>query len=160
MSDTQVGGNGSVHWLVNADDVFPGAEHTSLLRSRRKSPQRPREFQQHGVDAHGKPTPSGSNFVIRIKVPKAGRNALLNQLQAGSANFQPIPGGGGEYLEFTLEIDTSDKQKAHTQIQISWGKREVWTDGLATISTEVKDGVADAASVASAGGGAATSSSV
>ena len=116
MSDGQVGGNGSVHWLVNADDA-----------SAIKNAPNGRKWRQSGVDYHNGGE-LGTDFKIRIKLPqpRAARIAFLEALRdtvnAALANDETAR------LEFTLEIEQAETPS--TQVQICWGDDPGWYEGL------------------------------
>ena len=130
MGDTQVGGNLSVHWLVNADDVDPGDE-TTFIGSRRVAPGR-REWVQHGADHHRNSAGSGRNFTVRVKLPADAADAdrFLTSVKEG---LEEAKAKGR--LEFELIIEKT--QIAHTQIQVAWGPGQpvAWSDGLAGVSS-------------------------
>jgi hypothetical protein len=112
MADGQFGGNGSVHWFVNADEA-------SDVKSNGTSGK---PWKQSGIDYHG----NGSalkNFTIRIRLPRpADRENWWAQLSAAIAKVagsnQP-----GVFLEFTLPIEKGGPFVQ--QIQVQWGA----TDG-------------------------------
>jgi hypothetical protein len=131
MGYGEYGGGGSVHWLVDADEVDDDVEKGLLFGSRRGGGYR--EWRQHGVDYHGKDEGLGSDFTIRVRVPKAGRRAWLAALRR-----QLNAAATGDVFEFTLPIAKSDAP--HTQIQVSWGKACDWADNLYRLSTELKNG--------------------
>src|SRR3712207_978072 len=113
MAYGEYGGNGSVHWLIDADDVDEIAEKGPMFGSRRKSGQK--EWRQHGVDYYGKKDGVGTDFTIRIKLPENDREAYLAKLQR-----QLAAAANADILEFTLPIEKSEDP--HAQIQICWGK--------------------------------------
>ncbi len=126
MGDTQVGGNLSVHWLVNADEVDPVDEETFIRSSR---PGTGRGFCQYGVDYHNhKSGGCGDDFTVRIKLPADADKfiaAVLKGLKRAKARGR---------LEFDLPIEKSPKP--HTQIQVAWAGAQKgasvpkWSDGL------------------------------
>jgi hypothetical protein len=126
MGETQVGGNLSVHWLVNADDVDP-ADEAAFIESRRLGPKH-RAWIQHGADYHSKSALCGDNFTVRIKLPDDADRFITSVLR-GLADAKTKG-----RLEFELTIEKG--QVAHTQIQIAWagGKKSAtapqWSDGL------------------------------
>ena len=126
MGDTQVGGNLSVHWLVNADDVDPAHEAT-FIGSGRLGPTR-RAWVQHGADYHNKSGGVGDNFTVRIKLPDDA-DAFIASVLRGLADAK-----AKGRLEFELVIEKSPAP--HTQIQVAWAggqKRATlppWSDGL------------------------------
>jgi hypothetical protein len=126
MGDTQVGGNLSVHWLVNADDVDPVDEETYIRSTR---PGRGRGFCQYGVDYHNaKSGGCGDNFMVRIRLPKDA-DAFLASVRKGLAQAKKKG-----RLEFELIIEKAPTPR--TQIQVAWAggrKRKSvppWSDGL------------------------------
>ncbi len=133
MSYGEYGGNGSVHWLVDADDVDELAEKGGMVGSQRRGG--PREWRQHGVDYHGKTDGRGKDFTIRVKLPDRNRRAWLAELKR-----QVKAAEAGEVFEFRLPIAQSDVP--HTQIQICWGKTCEWQDHLYRLSTELKGALA------------------
>jgi hypothetical protein len=129
MAYGEYGGNGSVHWLIDADDVDEIAEKDRMFGSVRRPGRR--EWRQHGVDYYGKKDGVGADFTIRIKLPEGNRQVWLAQLQrqlAGAAS--------GDILEFTLPIEKSEQP--HAQIQICWGKTPSWQDNLYRLSRELQ----------------------
>lgn len=126
MGDTQVGGNLSVHWLVNADDVDPVDEET-YIGSKRLGPSR--SFCQYGVDYHNhKSGGCGDNFTVRVKLPKDPERfiaSVLRGLKHAKAKGR---------LEFELPIEKSPTPR--TQIQVAWAGSEAnatvpkWSDAL------------------------------
>lgn len=123
MGNGQVGGNGSVHWLVDADEVRPGNEGN--MQSRRNNPGR-NDWRQRGSDFRGNSAGSGTNFKIRIKPPDdaAKKAAFLAAVTAAVTNA----GASGARLEFELEIEKP--ATPHTQIQVAWGADPGWRDDL------------------------------
>ena len=126
MGDTQVGGNLSVHWLVNADDVDPVDEETYIRSTR---PGRGRGFCQYGVDYHNhKSGGCGDNFTVRVKLPEAADRFIASVLKA----LKRAKASGR--LEFELPIEKSPTP--HTQIQVAWAGSQKsasvprWSDGL------------------------------
>ena len=126
MGETQVGGNLSVHWLVNADDVDP-ADESVFIGSRRLGPKR-RAWIQHGADYHSKSARCGDRFTVRIKLPDDADRFIASVLR-GLADAK-----AKGRLEFELTIEKASV--AHTQIQIAWagGQKNAaaprWSDGL------------------------------
>ena len=110
MGETQVGGNLSVHWLVNADDVEPAYEET-LIGSRRLGPKH-RAWIQHGADYHSRSARCGDNFTVRIKLPDDADRFIASVLR-GLADAKTKG-----RLEFELTIEKAPV--AHTQIQVAW----------------------------------------
>jgi hypothetical protein len=130
MGDTQVGGNLSVHWLVNADDVDNGDVPT-LIHSQRRGA---RQWFQHGADHHRNTGGSGQSFRIRIKLPQNNPAAFLTAVQTAISNAQVLG-----RLEFDLEIEKG--AVAHTQIQIAWARGQgqgipPWSDDLPNAPTQ------------------------
>ncbi len=126
MGDTQVGGNLSVHWRVNADDVDPVDEETYIRSSR---PGRGRGFCQYGVDYHNhKSGGCGDDFTVRIKLPEDADRFIASVLKG----LKHAKSKGR--LEFELPIEKSTTP--HTQIQVAWaGAQKLasapkWSDGL------------------------------
>ena len=117
MADGQVGGNQSVHWIVNADDA---SDVESVPEGRPK-------WLQCGIDYHRNPD-VGKDFTVRIKIPvsKVRRAIFLRSLQArvNAAMRDPKI----ELLEVRLPIQTGPV--AHTQVQVTWGKETPWYEGL------------------------------
>ena len=129
MAYGEYGGNGSVHWLIDADDVDEIAEKSRMFSVRRAGR---REWRQHGVDYYGKKESFGSDFTIRVKLPEENRKAWIAQLRR-----QLAAAARGDILEFTLPIEKSDQP--HAQIQICWGKTPSWQDNLSRLSKELDD---------------------
>jgi hypothetical protein len=138
MSDTQVGGNGSVHWTVNADDVTPANQ--GLVKSQRKGGGNPNAWFQHGVDYRNNGGGYGPNFTVRILVPEGNPDAWLAMLRAA------VPVNG--ILEFTLPI-IKNRTVPEPQIQVCWGTIPPWYNGIPAPA-------ASAASVSPAGGASAS----
>jgi hypothetical protein len=129
MGYGELGGGGSVHWLIDADDVDETVENAKMIGNVRRHGRR--EWRQHGVDYHGKKDGVGDNFTIRIKVPAGQRAAWVEQLKQQLAETDDV-------FEFRLPIEKSDEP--HTQIQICWGKEAVWEDNLYRLSQELRGG--------------------
>jgi hypothetical protein len=123
MGNGQVGGNGSVHWMVDADEVKAGNE--SYMLNRRKTAGRD-EWQQRGSDFRGNSGGSGQDFTIRIKLPDNSQ-AWLASVRTAVDNAQALG-----RLEFTLPIEKPSTP--HTQVQIAWGADPGWRDDLPTPS--------------------------
>lgn len=140
MADGQVGGNESVHWVVNADDASDVEDVPAGMT-------RPR-WQQCGIDYHRNPE-VGKDFTVRVKipVPRAKRAAFLRQLAARVAAAALNP--NVEILEFRLPIETGPV--AHTQVQVSWGKKTNWYEGLRDVHPAQKPKAAKGNGAASAG---------
>jgi len=126
MGDTQVGGNLSVHWVVNADDVDPVDEATYIGSGR---PGASRSFCQYGVDYHNhKSGGCGDNFTVRVKLPENADRFIASVMQG----LKRAKARGR--LEFELPIEKSPTP--HTQIQVAWAGTEKrattprWSDGL------------------------------
>jgi hypothetical protein len=119
MADGQVGGNESVHWLVNADDA-----------SAVKDGPNGKKWRQSGIDYHQNAS-LGEDFIVRIKLPReaARRKVLLEALLADVNAALNNP--GAERLELKLEIETGPV--ARTQIQICWGDIPPWSEGLQAV---------------------------
>jgi hypothetical protein len=132
MSYGEYGGNGSVHWLIDADDVDELAEKGGMVGSGRLGGVG--EWRQHGVDYHGKADDRGKNFTIRIKLPNRNREVWLAQLRR-----QVKAAAAGGVFEFTLPIVQS--KEPHTQIQICWGRACKWQDHLHKHWRELKNGL-------------------
>ena len=127
MSDTQVGGNGSVHWLMRPDKVEADGP---LLQKRR---MKDGAWLQHGVDYDKDENGRGQTFTIRIKLPEGA------DVRAWGAIGTITSYGADQVVEIELPI-ASDKRRAHTQVQITWGKKDEWDDRLARLSDELKPG--------------------
>jgi hypothetical protein len=126
MADGQVGGNESVHWLVNADDA-------SAVKDQ---PNGGGKWRQSGVDYHQN-AGLGRDFRIRVKLPPvpAKRAAFLNALLAKVNGALANPGLA--QLEFDLEIQRG--AVASTQVQICWGKDPGWYEGLELIQPAAEE---------------------
>jgi hypothetical protein len=131
MGYGELGGGGSIHWLIDADDVDDVVEKGRMFGNGRR---RGREWRNHGVDYHGKKE-VGTDFTVRVKLPTdaKARAAWLDTIRRKLAAAQDI-------LEFELPIEKSDEP--HTQIQICWGKECGWDDNLYRLSQELKNGPA------------------
>jgi hypothetical protein len=109
MSDQQTGGDGSVRWSVDADNV-------SEVESRHISNGR---HQQHGIDKAGD---AGDWFTVSIRVPDeiGSVDAYLRALKDGDENLlwgikkDPVD---GKRVYFNVRIE----KKTHDQIRVSWG---------------------------------------
>jgi hypothetical protein len=114
MGYGEYGGNGSVHWLNDADDIdeIAGQEGKG-------------EWPQHGIDYHGKKATPG-DFTIRVKLPEdeEERAKWIDGMKRKVAAAEDI-------LEFTLPIQESEQP--HAQIQVSWGKTRAWQDNLSRL---------------------------
>jgi len=126
MGDTQVGGNLSVHWVVNADDVDPVDEAT-FIGSKRLGPSR--SFCQYGADYHNhKSGGCGDNFTVRVKLPEDADKFIAGVMR-GLKNAK-----AKGRLEFVLPIEKSETP--HTQVQVAWAGAQKrasvpkWSDGL------------------------------
>jgi hypothetical protein len=117
MADGQVGGNESVHWIVNADDA---SDVESVPEGRPK-------WLQCGIDYHRNPD-VGKDFTVRIKIPvsKVRRAIFLRSLlsRVNAAIRDPKL----QLLEVRLPIEMGPV--AHTQVQVTWGKETPWYEGL------------------------------
>jgi hypothetical protein len=124
MSDTQVGGNGSVHWLVRPDAAGGGG----LMNVEWNGRQVP-----HGIDYHRRQNERGTMLTVRIKLPEG---ADLGAWSAVSKRLLTR----GSYTVAEIEIPLeNDKTIAHTQVQIAWGPNpEEWDDTLASVSTKLQ----------------------
>src|SRR5688572_19823895 len=135
MADGQVGGNESVHWIVNADDA---GDVESVPEGRPK-------WLQCGIDYHRNPD-VGKDFTVRIKIPvnKVRRAIFLRSLQSrvNAAMRDPKI----QLLEVRLPIETGPV--AHTQVQVTWGKETPWYEGLREVHP-AKSGVKGNGSTAS-----------
>jgi hypothetical protein len=131
MGYGELGGNGSVHWLIDADEVDDVVEKGSMFGNVRR-PGRP-ELRHHGVDYYGKKDGVGADFTVRVKLPSdaRARAAWIDKIRRNLAAAEDI-------FEFELPIEKSDEP--HTQIQICWGKAAVWEDNLYRLSQELKGG--------------------
>ena len=129
MGYGEYGGGGSVHWLIDADDVDEVAENGRMVDSLRRGSSR--EWRQHGIDYRGKTEEVGKNFTIRIKLPtdQRERAEFVKNLRAQLAHARDV-------LEFELPI-RADKEP-HTQVQICWGKTPSWQDLLYELREELQ----------------------
>ena len=128
MGYGEYGGNGSVHWLIDADDVDEVVEKGRMFGNVRKPGQR--EWRQHGVDYYGKKDAVGTDFTIRVKVPAENRQAWIEEVKRQLT-------AATDLFEFTLPIEKSDQP--HAQIQVCWGKSAVWEDNLYRLSRELRN---------------------
>jgi hypothetical protein len=103
MAYGEVGGNGSVEWMIEV-------ESPKWTQSQGKLPKGHR---QAGADDGGRP---GQYFTLRIELPKdpAERTKLANGLQQAAADAST--GAGGAKVEFALVIEHQNRD----QIQIAW----------------------------------------
>ena len=125
MSDTQVGGNGSVHWLVRPDSVAPDGQ--GLMKVQMKDGR----WLQHGVDYKGKSKERGETLKVRIKLPPG---ADLDKWRAVS---RLVTKGGDTIAEIELALE-NDPDTAHTQVQIAWGGSHAdWEDTLASLPDQL-----------------------
>jgi hypothetical protein len=132
MGYGELGGGGSIHWLIDADDVDDVVEKGRMFGNGRRHGGR--EWRQNGVDYHGKnDNEVGSDFTIRVKLPRdaKARAAWLDTVRRKLANAEDI-------FEFELPIEKSEDP--HAQIQICWGKGAGWQDNLYRLSQELKGG--------------------
>ena len=130
MGYGELGGGGSVHWLIDADDVDETVEKGDMFGSRRRHNRR--EWRQHGVDYHGKKEDAiGTDFTVRIKLPdsRQKREEWLDAMRRKLAAADDV-------LEFTLPIENSGDP--HTQIQVCWGNAPRWEDNLYRLSQELR----------------------
>jgi hypothetical protein len=124
MSDTQVGGNGSVHWLMRPDKTEP--DGPPLKKRRMKDGK----WTQHGVDYDKDGDGQGETFTIRIKLPEGA------DVRAWGAIGRIVSYGGDRVVEIELPIE-NDPKRAHTQVQVTWGQKAGWDDGLGRLSDEL-----------------------
>jgi hypothetical protein len=108
MSDQATGGDGSVRWTIDAENV----------REHRVNRHENNRHDETGVDRSGQP---GDWFTISIEVPQdiGSREEYLRRLRdAGDAmwGFKEDPDGENR-VEFNLKIEA----KNNDQIRISWG---------------------------------------
>jgi hypothetical protein len=127
MGYGELGGNGSVHWLIDADEVDDGVEKGRMFGTVRKAGGK--EWRQHGCDYYGKRDAVGANFTVRVKLPTKNRAEWLEQVKRKLDSAQDL-------FEFTLPIDKSDQP--HAQIQVCWGKAPSWEDNLYRLSTDLR----------------------
>lgn len=126
MAEGNIGGGGSVHWVINADDVEMTEEPN--VRSGRRSAS-DRRWIQHGRDYHGRnltesQAPAQQDFVVRLKVPADSAKAAA--FLAALRNAAPI----GNIVEFTLPVEDGN-DVARPQIQVCWGDNiPSWRDGV------------------------------
>ena len=110
MSDQNTGGDGSVRWSVDADNVKPGDSEDSDKGGGKRH--------QHGLDQNGD---VGDWFTVSIKVPAeiGDRNAYLAALRGDDARWgiKPDPNGPGARIYFNLRIE----RRTPDQIRVSWG---------------------------------------
>ena len=110
MSDQQTGGDGSVRWSVDADNVKPGDHEDSDKGGGKRH--------QHGVDQSGD---VGDWFTVSIKVPAeiGDTNAYLAALRGDDARWgiKRDPNGPSARIYFNLRIE----RKTPDQIRVSWG---------------------------------------
>jgi hypothetical protein len=109
MSDQATGGDGSVRWTIDAENV---REHHVNRRENNS-------HQETGVDRSGKP---GDWFTISIKVPReiGSKAEFLRRLRDADDRIWSIkedPDPDEERVEFNLRIEP----KTPDQIRISWG---------------------------------------
>jgi hypothetical protein len=108
MADQNTGGDGSVRWSIDADNV-------KLHESRHSDNGR---LNHHGIDRSG--TPGKDWFTVSIEVPK--------QFDGNAAKYLEALKGGGP---FGLRADERDSNRVyfnvpiekmnHDQMRISWG---------------------------------------
>jgi hypothetical protein len=129
MGYGEYGGGGSVHWLIDADDVDEIAEQGRMVGSIRRGSSR--EWRQHGIDYRGKTQEVGKNFTVRIKLPtdQKERAEFVKKLRGQLARARDV-------LEFELPIQA--EEDPHTQIQICWGKTPAWQDLLYVLREELQ----------------------
>jgi hypothetical protein len=112
MADGQFGGNGSVHWSVDADQGTPGA----------------------GVDYAGDPQGRGPRFYVRVRVPD-NPAVWIAHIQARAAALMP----GSTIFDFELPIDNG--VLARTQIRVIWGvpqPADLPNDGMGNRLAEIQ----------------------
>lgn len=116
MSDQATGGDGSVRWSVDAENV---REHQAIRRENNR-------HEETGVDRSGKP---GDWFTISIKVPRefvvqfgdGAKAEYLRRLKdAGDLvwGLKEDPDPDETRIEFNLKIE----EKTPNQIRVSWGR--------------------------------------
>jgi hypothetical protein len=129
MGYGEYGGGGSVHWLIDADDVDETTERGRMVGSVRRGSSR--EWRQHGIDYRGKSDELGRNFTIRVKLPsdRKERTEFIKKLKGQLTRSSDV-------LEFELPIEAG--QDPHTQIQICWGKTPTWQDLLYELREELQ----------------------
>ena len=133
MGYGELGGNGSIHWVIDADDVDDAVEKGRMFGSGRRHGRR--EWRHHGCDYFGKRESVGTDFTIRVKLPKDAR-ARAAWIESVTRKLTTA----NDIFEFALPIEKSDEP--HTQIQICWGKECGWDDNLYRLSQELKGGSA------------------
>jgi hypothetical protein len=107
MADQGTGGDGSVYWSIDADNV---KDHST-------SHNEDGSLHQHGVDKSGTP---GEPFTITIKVPEG---VSVEQYLRGLCDpasvwaVRPVP-GVDRHVYFNIPIEG----RTHDQIRVSWGK--------------------------------------
>jgi hypothetical protein len=109
MSDQNTGGDGSVRWTIDAENV---REHQVNRRENNS-------HVETGVDRSGKP---GDWFTISIKVPREIRSkaeflARLRDADDKIWSIKEDPDPDEQRVEFNLRIEP----KTPDQIRISWG---------------------------------------
>jgi hypothetical protein len=110
MGDIEVGGDSSVMWKVNADNVRknqPGGPPQS-------NPSGPKGHHQEGVDE----VDAGQYFEISLEVPASvtDKNNLATDLQSAAQAVAVTPAGSGARVSLLLPIEDNNEN----QIQITW----------------------------------------
>jgi hypothetical protein len=107
MADQNTGGDGSVRWSVEADNVR--AHESKHLDNGRLS--------HHGVDRAG--TPGKDWFTISIEVPAQFHGDAAQYLEAlkgeGALGLRKDPNDNRVYFNLPIE------RMNHDQIRLSWG---------------------------------------
>jgi hypothetical protein len=109
MSDQATGGDGSVRWTIDAENV----------REHKVNRQDNNRHNESGVDRSGQP---GDWFTISIKVPQeiGSKGEFLRRLRDPFDKIWSIkedPDRDEQRVEFNLRIEA----KTPDQIRISWG---------------------------------------
>jgi hypothetical protein len=107
MSETQTGGDGSVRWSIDADNV---KEHASLHENTGR-------LKHSGIDKTGHP---GDPFTISIRVPGhfTSVEAYLKELLDPKSEWGIKAAPDGERrVYFNIPIE----RMTHDQIRVSWG---------------------------------------
>ena len=127
MGDTQVGGNLSVHWLVNADDVDP-AGRRNVYWKQESARSKGRGSASTVLITTAKSGGCGDNFTVRIKLPEDADRFIASVLRGLAAR----EGQGSSRIRVAIEKAPTP----HTQIQVAWagGQKNAtappWSDGL------------------------------
>lgn len=108
MSDQNTGGDGSVRWTIDAENV---REHRAIRLENNR-------HEETGVDRSGKP---GDWFTISIKVPRdiGSKEEYLRRLREGDLvwGIRGDPDDDENRIEFNVRIE----EKTPNQIRVSWG---------------------------------------